>query len=84
MTDMIDRVEQRQRRNIREAIEAVVNQTPQGAPADRLYAPLVLLIERDHFDRMMFVMVEQGVVTRRAKRYFPGPNYRVSTIPQRA
>jgi hypothetical protein len=45
-------------RRIAEAIIAVVNDRPTGAPGDLLFAPLQQWITRDQFEQTMRVLVE--------------------------
>jgi hypothetical protein len=58
---------------IAEAIIAVVNDTPEGAPAERLYLPLADLLSRDEFAMMMCALTAAQRIARRGDRYFPAP-----------
>ena len=55
-----------------DAITAVVNETPEGAPAGAMYAALLAFISVDDFRRLMDLLVEAGRVRRgRGHVYFP-------------
>ena len=58
-------------RRIAEAIIAVVNDTPTGAPGDLLFAPLQQWITREQFEQTMRVLVEAQRIAQCAGRYFP-------------
>lgn len=58
-------------RRIAQALIAVINDTPSGAPADRLFAPLAQYLDRAAFDRMMTMFVDAGRITQRHGRYYP-------------
>jgi hypothetical protein len=58
-------------RRIAEAIIAVVNDTPTGAHADLLFAPLQQWITREQFAQTMRVLVEAPRIAQRGDRYFP-------------
>jgi hypothetical protein len=54
-----------------EAVIAVVNDTPEGAPADRLYLPLSEYLSRDEFEMMMRALTAAERISRRGDCYFP-------------
>jgi hypothetical protein len=58
-------------RRVTEAVIAVLNQTPQGATADAIYAALTEHLTRADFDAMMRLLVEAERISRRGDRYFP-------------
>lgn len=58
---------------VAEAVTAVVNQTPAGAPGELLYAAVREHLGRAEFDRMMRALVEARRVGKRGDRYFPAP-----------
>lgn len=58
-------------RRVAEAIIAVVNETPAGAPAERLYAPLTEYLNRDDFEMMMRALTAAKRISRRGDRYYP-------------
>jgi hypothetical protein len=58
-------------RRIAVAIIAVVNDTPTGAPADLLFAPLQQWISREQFEQTMRLLVEARRIAQRGDRYFP-------------
>jgi len=60
-------------RRVTEAVVRVVNDTPQGACADRLYAALTDHLTRDEYDLMMRLLVNTKHVSRRGGRFFPAP-----------
>jgi hypothetical protein len=58
-------------RRIAEAIIAVVGDTPTGAPADLLFAPLQQWITRSQFEQTMRVLVAARRIAHAGERYFP-------------
>jgi hypothetical protein len=54
-----------------DAVIAVVNETPAGAPGGVMYAALMAHITLAQFEAMMRLLVETGRVTKRGDLYFP-------------
>jgi hypothetical protein len=67
------RTAQLTRRNIAEAIIAVVNATPKGAAPDRLYEPLKEHLARVEFDTLMRSLVYAERIAKRGSRFYPTP-----------
>lgn len=61
------------RRNIADAVIAVVNRTPEGAPGDRLYVAVEQHLPRADFDRLMRSLVYAERITACGNRFFPNP-----------
>jgi hypothetical protein len=59
-------------RRISEAVVAVVNQTPGGARADRLYEPVGPYLSRPEFEDMLRLLCEvRWIAAGSGDRYFP-------------
>jgi hypothetical protein len=58
-------------RRVAEAVIAVVNDTPGGAPGELLYAPLASYLSREDFEMMMRALVAAKRITRKGERYYP-------------
>jgi hypothetical protein len=58
-------------RNVTQALIAVINDTPTGASADLLYAPLQQYLTRERFEQTMRLLVAAERVTQRGERYYP-------------
>jgi hypothetical protein len=58
-------------RRIADAIIAVVNETPHGAPGGVMYAAVMEYMSITQFQTMMRVLVEAGRITKRGNLYFP-------------
>jgi uncharacterized membrane protein YozB (DUF420 family) len=54
-----------------DAVIAVVNLMPTGAPAEPMYAALMPYLSLAQFESMMRLLVETGRVTKRGDLYFP-------------
>jgi hypothetical protein len=58
-------------RRIADAITAVVNEMPDGAPAGPMYAAVMQHLSLDQFEAIMRVLVEAGRITKRGDCYYP-------------
>jgi hypothetical protein len=56
---------------VSKAIVATVNETPNGAPAGRLYNALADIMSLDEFYSLMRLLVHAGRVNLVGDRYFP-------------
>lgn len=54
-----------------EALTRVINETPNGAPADRLYAGITDHCTREEFDALMRTLVLGERIAQRGERYYP-------------
>jgi len=60
-------------RRCAEAVTAVVNETPQGAPGALLYLALAPFLSVAEFRSMMCLLVEAKRIARQGDRYYPAP-----------
>ena len=58
-------------RRVYQAVVDAVNQTPQGAPGEPLFAVVGAYMSRAEFDRMMASLVYANRIRRDGDRYFP-------------
>jgi hypothetical protein len=58
-------------RRLAEAIEVVVNEMPQGAPAGPMYAALMPWVSLEQFQMCLNVLVQAGRIRRRRNVYYP-------------
>jgi len=61
-------------KNVSDAVTAVLKDTPQGAPADLLYAPITPHMGRRAFDNLLRTLLAGGKLELRKGRLFAGPN----------
>jgi hypothetical protein len=71
MTEEEERVALVTYRRIAAAVEAVINDTPTGAPAGVMYGAICTMIAVSDFQRMLALLVETGRVYRKGNTYYP-------------